>query len=73
MRNKRRVVAISVVALAALIMAGGLVASNMGFKLAYELVAGDAGVTSASGQNSLGLPYNRQVGIDLASATTESL
>lgn len=66
MRNKRRLAAIVVFALAAIVMAGGLTASNMGFKLALELVGGGAG--SISGTNAVGLPYNRQVGIDDAQA-----
>jgi hypothetical protein len=58
--------ALMVVALAVVIATGGLVASNMGFKLNYPLLdGGDAG--SASGTQTIGLPYNRQVGIDLAS------
>jgi hypothetical protein len=66
MRNQRKVAALVVVALAALIATGGLVASNMGFKLNYLLLdATDAG--SNSGTQSIGLPYNRQVGIDDAS------
>jgi hypothetical protein len=55
------------VTLAVVLVAGGLMASNMGFKLNYPLVAGDGGATSKSGQQTIGLPYNRQVGIDMAS------
>jgi hypothetical protein len=66
MRNKRRVTALAVVAAAAIIAAGGLMASNMGFKLNYPLQASSPGV-SASGFQTIGLPYNRQVGIDTAS------
>jgi hypothetical protein len=52
---------------AAVLITGGLMASNMGFKLNRALLAGtDAG--SNSGTQTLGLPYNRQVGIDTASA-----
>ena len=40
-----------------------LVASNMGFKLNYQLKAGDAGVTSKTGTNVLALPDNRQTGL----------
>jgi hypothetical protein len=58
--------ALVVVATAAAIMAGGLWASNMGFKLNYPLQAAQVGV-SKSGRQTIGLPYNRQVGIDMAS------
>jgi hypothetical protein len=51
--------------MAAMVAAGGLMASNMGFKLNYPLVA--AGGGSLSGTNTIALPYNRQVGIDTAS------
>ena len=48
MTNQRRMAALMVVALAVLIATGGLVASNMGFKLNYPLLdGGDPG--SASG------------------------
>lgn len=43
-----------------LLAAGGLFASNMGFKLNYPLITGDGGVTSASGTNTLALPFNQQ-------------
>jgi hypothetical protein len=58
--------ALVVVGTAAAIMAGGLWASNMGFKLNYPLQATQAGV-SKTGRQTIGLPYNRQVGIDMAS------
>jgi hypothetical protein len=66
MRNKRRLTILLMVTLAVVLVAGGLMASNMGFKLNYVLKAGDGGVVSNSGTQSLGLPYNRQVGIDTA-------
>jgi hypothetical protein len=66
MTNKRRVTAVVVIAAAAIIVAGGLMASNMGFKLNYPLQAAQVGVSN-SGFQSIGLPYNRQVGIDTAS------
>ena len=53
-----------VIATAVAIAAGGLMASNMGFKLNYPLKKDDAGVTSKTGRQTIGLPYNRQVGID---------
>ncbi len=66
MRNQRRMAALMIVALAVVIATGGLVASNMGFKLNYTLLdSTDAG--SQSGTQSIGLPYNRQVGIDTVS------
>jgi hypothetical protein len=49
--------------LAACLMAGGLFASNMGFKLNYALTGPAAGV-SATGTQTMSLPYNQQVGID---------
>ena len=66
MRNKRRVTALVVIATAAAVVAGGLMASNMGFKLNYPLQNTQSGV-SKTGRNTIGLPYNRQVGIDTAS------
>jgi hypothetical protein len=54
------------ITLAVVLVAGGLMASNMGFKLNYPLKAGDLGVTSKSGTQTIALPYNRQVGIDTA-------
>jgi hypothetical protein len=62
--RKRTIVAVSLVTAAAVILAGGVLASNMGFKLNYPLRAGSG--TSLSGNNMLALPYNRQVGIDTA-------
>ncbi len=53
--------ALTLVGLAALVLAGGLAASNMGFKLNLPLKAQGAG--SASGSNYVGLPYNQQVGL----------
>ena len=64
MRQRRTIVAVSLVAAAAVILAGGLLASNMGFKLNYPLRAGSG--TSVTGTNTIALPYNRQVGIDTA-------
>jgi len=65
MRNQRKLTALVVVATAAVVAAGGLWASNMGFKLNYPLQATQTGV-SKTGRQTIGLPYNRQVGIDLA-------
>jgi hypothetical protein len=66
MNKKRSLTALFVVAVAVVVLAGGLMASNMGFKLNRALVA--AGGGSNSGTQLLALPYNRQVGIDTASA-----
>jgi len=63
--SKRTFVGVMVVALAVVIMAGGLLASNMGFKLNYTLQATLAG-TSKSGQNLLALPDLRQTGVNTA-------
>lgn len=60
--KKRTFVAVMGVALAVALMAGGLSASNMGFKLNYSLTNG-----GASGTNTIALPYNAQSGIVMAS------
>lgn len=62
--NKRNVLVIAA-GVAVLLVAGGLFASNMGFKLNYTLNMATGGV-SASGTNTLGLPFFRQTGIDNA-------
>jgi hypothetical protein len=41
-----------------------LVASNMGFKLNYQLKQQDGGVTSKSGTSTIALPDNRQTGMN---------
>ena len=64
LNRKRALAATFVIAGLVVVMTGGLMASNMGFKLNRSLVA--AGGSSISGTNSLGLPFNRQVGIDNA-------
>jgi hypothetical protein len=58
----RRNVIVALCAAAVLLAGGGLYASNMGFKLNYSFL--QAG--TASGTNTLALPYNRQIGIDNA-------
>ena len=66
MRNRKvRFAALTAVGVALVVLAGGLMASNMGFKLNLPLVAASGGV-SASGTNYIGLPYNQQVGINTA-------
>ena len=57
MRNRTFVLA--ALALAAVLVGGGLLASNMGFKLAYELSSTD----SDTGANTLGLPFNQQTNL----------
>lgn len=57
MRNRTFVLA--ALALAAVLVGGGLLASNMGFKLAYELSSTD----SSTGSNTLGLPFNQQTNL----------
>jgi hypothetical protein len=65
MTKKRSLTVLVVVLTSAVILTGGLMASNMGFKLNRALLAGtDPG--SKSGTQTIGLPYNRQVGIDTA-------
>ena len=63
--NKKVFVVVVGVAMAC-VMASGLIASNMGFKLNYPLAATGAG--SNSGTNVIALPFNRQTGIDTANA-----
>jgi hypothetical protein len=63
MSNKKRTLtALFLVAGAVAVLAGGLMASNMGFKLNRQLLV----TGTASNTNTLALPYNRQVGIDTA-------
>lgn len=62
MRKRNLVLAgVAVAGVAVLVLAGGLMASNMGFKLNLPLKAAGAG--SNSGTNYIGLPYNPQVGM----------
>jgi len=63
--SKRQFVGVMIVALAVVVMAGGLLASNMGFKLNYTLSQTLAG-TSKSGTNMLALPDLRQTGLNTA-------
>jgi hypothetical protein len=55
-----------VITAAAIVVAGGLMASNMGFKLNYQLTAATGGV-SKSGFQTIALPYNAQTGMTHAS------
>jgi hypothetical protein len=58
---RRKTILVAAVGAVAVVLAGGLFASNMGFKLNYPMF-GTSG--SASGSNTLSLPYFRQVGLD---------
>lgn len=59
---RKRAFLVAAVGLVAVVVAGGLVASNMGFKANYPLDnTGTNG--SASGTQTLGLPYNAQTNI----------
>jgi predicted anti-sigma-YlaC factor YlaD len=61
----KRVFAVAAVGIAAVLVAGGLVASNMGFKANYHLdTIGSNG--SVTGAQTLALPYNQQTGINTA-------
>jgi hypothetical protein len=71
MSNKRSLTALFLVAGVVVVLAGGLMASNMGFKLNRTL--SQAGAGSNSGTNALALPYNRQVGIDTAKALFQDI
>ncbi len=61
-----------ILGLVALLAISGIIASNMGFKLNYRMNAVTPAV-SLSGTNTLGLPYNRQFGIDTALALINDL
>jgi len=63
--KQRRIAAFVVIAVAAVVLTGGLMASNMGFKLNYSLQAAQGGISN-SGFQSIGLPYNAQVGVTTA-------
>ena len=65
--SKRTWILAALVAVA-LLAVGGLLASNLGFKLNYQMpnAAGQGGAP-ANGTNALALPFNRQSGIDTAS------
>lgn len=70
--SKRRFTGVVIVALCAVALAGGLIASNMGFKLNNTLIAAGSatpeGPVSNFGTNLLALPSNRQTGLNTASA-----
>ena len=63
--SKRTFVGVMVVALAVVVMAGGLLASNMGFKLNYQLLQTTAG-QSKTGTSTIALPDNRQSTVNTA-------
>jgi len=60
--RKKTLFAVMTVALCAIVAAGGLLASNMGFKLNYRLNANAATGGVGTGNNTLALPYFRQSG-----------
>lgn len=60
--TKKTFVGLTVVALAVALTAGGLLASNMGFKLNYTLAI--TGGAPDIGASTLGLPDNRQTGMN---------
>lgn len=65
--RKRTFLGVMVVGLAVVVMAGGLLASNMGFKLNYHLEGPTApNPPNPSGTSSLALPDNRQSGLNTA-------
>jgi len=61
--SKKNVFVAVVLTVCVIAAAGTLLASNMGFKLNYALLSTSPGV-SATGKNSLALPYFRQTGVD---------
>jgi hypothetical protein len=56
----KRNVALILAGAAVLLVGGGLFASNMGFKLNLQLKS----TGTASGTNTIGLPFNRQIGLN---------
>lgn len=73
--RKKTLFAVMTVALCAIVAAGGLLASNMGFKLNYRLNASAAapGGGVGTGKNTLSLPYFRQSGQNDAKALMEDI
>lgn len=77
--SKRSFTVVLGFALVAVLVSGGLVASNMGFKLNFPLLGpGDAvpaqeGATSVDGTNTIALPFNRQSGVDTAKALIDDM
>lgn len=69
---RKRGFVVAALGLAACLLAGGLFASNMGFKLNYALTGPAAGV-SATGTQTIALPYNQQVGLNDAAAVFADL
>ncbi len=63
--SKRTFIGVMVVALVVVLAAGGVLASNMGFKLNYTLTKAAGGV-SKSGNITLGMPDNLQSGMTVA-------
>jgi hypothetical protein len=62
---KKRTHLVVALGLASLLVAGGLMASNMGFKLNYGLLG--PGAASASGTSTIALPYHQQTNLAQAS------
>jgi hypothetical protein len=58
----KRAFVVAALGLVAVLVAGGLVASNMGFKLNYAL-DGPTSNASKTGTNTISLPYNQQTSI----------
>lgn len=70
--SKKNTYVVVAVALCAILAAGGILASNMGFKLNYPLnKPGTNG--SKSGTNTLSLPYFRQTGMNDAFALVQDI
>lgn len=59
---RKRIFWLGALSVVALLVAGGLFASNMGFKLNYPL----ASTGTASGTNTLALPFNQQTNLSVA-------
>src|SRR3990172_6796842 len=61
--SKKNSYVVIAVALCAILAAGGILASNMGFKLNYPITKVGTG-GSKSGTNPISLPYFRQTGLN---------
>jgi hypothetical protein len=62
--TKKTLFAVIAVAVCAILAAGGLLASNMGFKLNYGLTGPSGSGGIGTGKNTLALPHFRQTGLN---------
>jgi hypothetical protein len=71
--TKKSLFAVIAVAVCAILAAGGLLASNMGFKLNYGLTGPVANGGVGTGKNTLALPHFRQTGMNDATALLQDI